>query len=122
MNNATNLPKKRCVVDFQIFRNDTPLYERAPTMDEDGKPYSDFMMLIPGLNKVSTRELKLKMAGLHSVLVPYEEVVFADLNLELNILWVSFKPKIGLIHALATGIQQNVPEAKLVSGEAHTQM
>ncbi len=119
MNDPGNLPKKRRVGEFQIFQNDAPLYERAPTMDEEGRPYADFMMLIPGLNKVSTSELKIKMAGLHAALVPHDEVVFADLNLKLNVLWVSFSPKFGLLHTLATDIQQNVPEAKLISGEAH---
>lgn len=112
-----NLPKKRRVGEFQIFQNDAPLYERAPTVDENGKSYADFMLLIPKLNKASTQELKAKMAGMHAALVPHDEVVFADLNLKLNILWVSFKPKLGLIHTLVTAIQQNVPEAKLVSGE-----
>ena len=117
MSDSKHLPKKRVVGEFQIFQNDAPLYERAPTKDENGKAYADFMMLIPGLNKVTTTELKLKMAGLHAALVPHEQVVFADLNLKLNILWVSFKPQLGLIHALATAIQAQVPEAKLISAE-----
>ena len=86
-------------------------------MDENGKPYADFMLLIPGLNKVSTPELKAKMASLQAVLVNCSEVVFADLNLCLNLLWVSIKPKAGLIQSITVEIHQDLPEAKLVSGE-----
>ena len=121
MTDTPHLPKKRLVGEFQIFHNDAPLYERAPTTDENGKAYADFMMLIPRLNQASSGELKQKMAGMHAALVQHDEVVFADLNLKLNILWISFKPKLGLIHTLATEIQQNVPEAKLICGEGfHT--
>lgn len=113
------LPKPRRVGEFQIFQNDAPLYDRVPTEDEDGKPYADFMMLIPKLNSVTTAELKTKMAAMHAALVPHEAVVFADLNIKLNILWVSFKPEFGLINTLVYDIQQKLPEAKLISGEAH---
>jgi hypothetical protein len=75
------------------------------------------MLLIPRLNKASTPELKEKMAGLQSVLVSHPEVVFADLNLRLNLLWVSIKPKPGLIQHISVEIQQRVPEAKLISGD-----
>ena len=112
-----SLPKLRSSGQFVIHQNNEPLYKRAPTLDENGKPYVDFMLLIPGLNKVSTPELKAKMAGLQAVLINYSEVVFADLNMRLNILWVSIKPKVGLIQRITVDIQQRVPEAKLVSGD-----
>ncbi len=111
------LPKIRTVGQFALHQNNEPLYKRAPAQDENGKPYADFMMLIPKLNKATMPELKAKMAGLQAVLVNYSEVVFADLNLKLNILWISFKPKIGLIEQIAVDIQTRVPEAKLISGD-----
>lgn len=114
---TSQLPKVRNSGQFALHINDAPLYERAPAYDENGKPYSDFMMLIPKLNKCSMLELKAKMAGLQAVLVNHPEVVFADLNLKINVLWVSFKPKIGLIEKICVEMQTKVPEAKLVSGE-----
>lgn len=111
------LPKLRLNGQFSLHQNDKPLYDRAPTLDEDGKPYADFMMLIPGLNKVSSTELKQKMAALQAVLIAYSEVVFVDLNMRLNLLWVSFTPKLGLIEQMAVDIQRSVPEAKLISGD-----
>ncbi len=112
-----SLPKAREPGQFVIYQNDAPLYERAPSLDENGKPYADFMMLIPKLNQVPAHELKLKMAGLQAVLGSHTEVVFADLNLKINVLWVSFKPTLGLIEQIAADIQSRVPEAKLISGE-----
>lgn len=115
--NKSGLPKIRDSGQFILHENSEPLYRRAPTLDENGKPYADFMLLIPRLNKVSTPELKEKMAGLQSVLVSHPEVVFADLNLRLNLLWVSIKPKPGLIRHISVAIQHRVPEAKLISGD-----
>ncbi len=86
-------------------------------MDKNGKPYADFMLLIPGLNKVSAPELKMKMASMQAVLVNYSEVVFADLNMRLNLLWVSIKPQVGLIQDITIEIQRHIPEAKLISGD-----
>lgn len=111
------LPKIRVNGQFVVHQNNAPLYERAPTLDEDGKPYADFMMLIPKLNLASVPQLKAKMAGLQAVLGSYSEVVFADLNMKINVLWVSFKPGAGLIEKIALDIQSRVPEAKLISGE-----
>ncbi len=111
------LPKARNSGQFSLHQNNEPLYTRAPTLDENGKPYADFMMLIPKLNRASTAELKEKMSALQAVLVNYSEVVFADLNMRLNLLWVSVKPKTGLIQHIAVDIQHRVPEAKLISGD-----
>ena len=111
------LPKIRQGGQFVIHQNSEPLYDRVRTLDENGKPYADFMLMIPGLNKASMPELKGKMAALQAVLVNYPEVVFADLNMRLNLLWVSIRPKVGLIQGIPVDIQQHLPEAKLISGD-----
>lgn len=104
-----------------MHQNLAPLYERAPAFDDEGKPYTDFMMLIPKMNEATLPELKFKMAGLQAVLGSYSEVVFADLNMKINILWVSLRPRSGLIEQIAVDIQLRVPEAKLVSGQIRAQ-
>lgn len=109
-----HMPKLRDRGQFVVHQNGSPLYERVPTLDENGKPYADFMMLIPKLNKRSQAELKIRMAGLQAVLLQHSEVVFADLNMRLNLLWVSLRPRAGLIQSIALDIQQRVPEAKLI--------
>ena len=94
-----------------------PLHERVPTRDAEGRPVSDFMMLIPGLRDRPRAELMTAFAGIQAVLGSHREVIFADLNLRLNLLWVSLTPRIGLIEQLAVELRERVPEAKLVTGD-----
>ena len=42
-------------------------------------------------------------------------MVFAEFNLKLNLLWVSIRSIQGIRLEIATAIQEQVPEAKLVS-------
>ena len=95
--------------------NHEPLYKRVPTRDENGKPLSDFMILIPGLKHWVKSRFDDRLAGLQAVLGECTEVVFADLNVPLNLLWVSVKSRHGVINELAGQIQHRIPEAKLIS-------
>lgn len=95
----------------------TPLYERAPSRDVDGRPLSDFMMLIPGLRDCGAERFNDRVAGIQAVLNRYSEVVFADLNVPINVLWVSLEPKFGLIGTIVGEIQIRVPEALLVASD-----
>lgn len=97
----------------------TPLWKRVPSRGADGRLLSDFMMLIPGLGRRSEHRLRSILGELHAVLDHYrEQMVFADLNLKLNVLWVSIKPLPGLNLELAAAIKQRVPEAMLVANKA----
>ena len=102
--------------DFTNIQFSEPLWKRAPTRDESGRPYSDFMMLIPGLKNFEPAYLKTIVNKLDTILKGYEKyVVFADLNLKINILWVTIQPHVGLSTEIAALIHHVVPEAKLVS-------
>ncbi len=92
-----------------------PLYRRVPTRDENGRLLSDFMVLIPGLRDWPRGKFTEVLAGMQGILAGFEEVVFADLNVPLNLLWVSVKAKPGIISEVAGSLQQYVPEARLVS-------
>lgn len=93
-----------------------PLWKRAPTRDEYGRPLSDFMMLIPGLGRQPAQVLQETVARIEAVLAHYERsVVFADLNLKMNVLWVTVRPVPGICLELPTAINLRVPEAKLVA-------
>ena len=105
---STNL---KC--SLEILRNE-PLHERVPTHDEDGKALGDFMMLFPGLRDLAEVSLRNKVDILAEILSQYREVVFVDLNLPLNLLWVSIKHKPGLVLELSTYVKSRMPEAKLV--------
>ena len=91
-----------------------PLYSRVPSRDKDGGLLSDFMGLISGLrDRPGLQRIEI-IAKMHAVLNSFSEVVFADLNLELNLLWVSVKPRYGVIAEISAELQHHVPEAKLV--------
>ena len=97
-----------------------PLWKRAPTRGEDGRPLSDFMMIIPGLRQRPAAHLEETIAAIQEVLSFYHRVVvFADLNLRLNVLWVSVKPVPGICLELPTALKLRVPEAMLVAQKPH---
>jgi len=94
----------------------TPLWQRAPTRGSDGRAISDLMMLIPGLKDRPGHDLRQTVAVIQQTINHYSHaVVFADLNLHLNVLWISVKPLPGIVLEIATAINASVPEARLVA-------
>jgi len=96
-----------------------PLWERVPTRDRDGRSLSDFMMLIPGLGQRPAVQFEQVLDAIRAVLGRYgDAVVFADLNLRLDVLWVSVRPMPGICLELATALRSAVPESRLVAQRA----
>ncbi len=92
-----------------------PLWNHVPTSDNDGQRLSDFMMLIPKLREQPQSHIQHVLKQIEEVLEFYKHaVVFADLNLRLNVLWVSVKPVPGICLELPAAILDRVPEARLV--------
>lgn len=91
-----------------------PLYERVPTRDTDGHPLSDFMMLIPGLRDRPRQQFNDVLARIETSLANFREIVFVDLNVPLNLLWISVRAKPGVILDIACTLKFRVPEALLV--------
>jgi len=100
--------------DSRLQPNQEPLYKRLPTHDEDGKYLSDFMMLIPGLRNLPATHFNSRLSFLHNLLMEHEDVVFADLNTPLNLLWISVRARHGIIGEVSTAIRIHIPEARLV--------
>jgi len=95
---------------------DCPLHEVVPTRDEEGKPLSDFMMIIPKLKLQSEEYIQNTFNQLDKVLNVYkEQVVFVNMNMKMNLLWVTIRPVPGLILELSAAIKTQVPEALLVA-------
>jgi len=93
-----------------------PLRLRAPACDESGRALSDFMMLIPGLREKPKHMIDATIQDMHIILTHFNHaVVFAEFNLKLNLLWVSIRPINGIRFEIASAIQAQVPEARLVS-------
>ncbi len=93
-----------------------PLWKRAPTHDDEGGLLSDFMMIIPRLSKRPVDYIQNTLREIETVLKAYEHVVvFADMNLKLNTLWVSVRPVPGICLELPAAVKTCVPEALLVA-------
>jgi hypothetical protein len=77
------------------------------------------MMLIPRLRHWPQRRIEAVYREIQTVFEHYaESVVFADLNLDLNVLWVSVRPRPGICLELAAAVKHRVPEAVLVASQA----
>ena len=96
-------------------RPGVPLWQLAPTRDSAGRRLTDFMMLIPRLRNRPPAEIEQASRDIQAVLELHQDVVFADLNLKLNLLWVSLRPRPGAISELVAAIRLRVPEAVLVA-------
>jgi len=95
-----------------------PLWKRVPTHDEHGDLLSDFMMLIPGLNKTKQQEFLDTINSLNKLFTQYNKyVVFIDLNIKLNLLWVSVRSHPGICLELPTMIKNLIPKALLVANK-----
>jgi hypothetical protein len=92
-----------------------PLWQLAPTHDAGGHLLTDFMMLIPRLRTRPPIEIERASRDIQAVLALHQDVVFADLNLKLNLLWVSLRPRPGAISELVAAIRLRVPEAVLIA-------
>jgi hypothetical protein len=93
----------------------TPLWQIVPTRGADGRPLADFMMLVPGLRKRPQHEINAALNNMQKALEQYHDVVFANFNLKINVLWVSVNCRPGLILEMVTSIQDSVPEALLIA-------
>ena len=106
-----NMP--RLAVDIQQSQ---PLWQRVPTRTDAGEYVCDFMMLISRFNQLTSHTQNSIVEKLYAVLKHYSDVViFADLNVKLNLLWISYRPRPGIGLEVAAMIHEFVPEAKLVS-------
>ena len=94
----------------------TPLYKRAPREDENGRPLGDFMMIIPQLRSLPPRVIQKKVERIQRVLANFGTlVVFADLNLKINVLWVIVRQSPGTHIEIPNAITAVIPEALLVA-------
>jgi len=92
-----------------------PLWQRVPTRDDEGRPLTDFMMLVPRLREQPQSHIENTLRNIQSVLEECGDVVFADFNLPINVLWVSLKSRPGIALQVAAAIRARVPQAVLVA-------
>jgi hypothetical protein len=101
----------------RVARPAGPLWELAPGRDAEGRPLSDFLLLLPELRAAGPFARERVAAQLRAVFAEFDrQVVFADLNLAMNTLWVTVQGRPGLCLEVATAIRERLPRARLVSG------
>ncbi|MFV2060458.1 MAG: hypothetical protein ACC653_07205 [Gammaproteobacteria bacterium] len=117
MTDKYTINKSTIKQSIEIYPNE-PLWKRVPTHDKNGKKLSDFMMIIPGLNKSDQLDFMLTIKSLNKLFTQYDKyVVFIDLNVKLNLLWVSVKSHPGICLELPTMIKNIIPKALLVASK-----
>lgn len=92
-----------------------PLWKIVPTHDDAGKPLVDFMLLLPRLRDGPQSQIDLTLTTLEDVLRGFREVVFVNVNLPLNLLWVSLKFRPGVMLEVVSAIQFRIPTARLIA-------
>jgi hypothetical protein len=107
----TRLVCRHLEFDLEVHQ---PLHQRVPARDEYGHPLSDFMVLLPGLRERPQSDFAERLIRLQAILASFQEVVFVDLNVPLNLLWISVRPRPGVILELFGAVKLHLPEAKLV--------
>lgn len=99
-----------------------PLWRRVPTVDPSGEYLNDFMLLIPGLKRQPSSRREQVFDALKELFELHaDQVVFADLNLRLNLLWITHRPGKGVTLKLFEAIRARIPEAVLVASQAEAQ-
>ena len=107
------------IIDRIAVEPGQPLWQRVPTRDNEGRYLSDFMMLIPRFASWPDARRQQVYLELERVLSDFDgSVVFADLNLKLNLLWVSMRPGANGCLPLAAAVKARVPQAMLVASQA----
>ncbi len=96
----------------------SPLWSRVPARDENGKPYSDFMMLIPGLKQQNDAGIEASLFKIRDSLRPFDDVVvYVDVNIKLSLLWISHQSIPKISKPLVLAIQRKIPQAKLITAD-----
>ena len=99
-----------------------PLWKLAPTRDDEGGPVSDLLMIIPKLKHKPEDYIRDTMANIDCTLKQFgNDILFANLDMKLNTLWVSFKAVPGVYGDIVSSLKISVPEAVLV-GDTHSRL
>lgn len=92
-----------------------PLWKIAPTRDAEGNRVSDLLMIIPKLKTRPKHHIQNTLSEIELALKQFRHLVlFANVDLKLNTLWVSFKAQPGLFAEITASLKLHVPEAVVV--------
>lgn len=81
------------------------------------------MMLVPSLKKASPADQMDCLTRIQAVLTELgDDVLFADFNRDINVLWISHRCRQGVTLELCTAIRERVPEAKLIANQTELEL
>lgn len=110
------MPTRPLITPRALLTPAEPLWRRVPVRDANGNSLADFMLFIPGLRRASVPEQQRIIDRIGGVLARYaSEVVFADLNVAINVLWITVRPRTGVSLEISGAILEQVPHARLVA-------
>lgn len=92
-----------------------PMWKIVPTRDENGRLLSDFMMLIPKLREQPLDFIQHTLNCIAGIIRAHAEVRFVNLNVPLNLLWISHRSLPGVGLELVARIQNRIPQALLIA-------
>lgn len=92
-----------------------PMWKIVPTRDENGRLLSDFMMLIPKLREQPLDFIQHTLSCVAGILRAHADVRFVNLNVRLNLLWISHRSLPGVGLELVARIQNRIPQALLIA-------
>ncbi len=96
----------------------SPLWRRAPSHDDHGRLASDVLMLIPRLSQAPVVRQEAVCRQLCAALDErVEDVLYADFNQRLNLLWVSVRTSPGCVRDTVRAVRERVPEALVIGLE-----
>lgn len=108
--------QRKPLVNSLGYTASQPMWQRVPTKDDQGKLLADFIMIIPKLNKQPTYYINNTIKKLKTALEQHTHTVFfADFNIKINVLWISYRATKGTCSEIAATIMQAVPEAKMIA-------
>lgn len=106
----------RYLIETTAMQPAEPLWQRVPTRTEHGELAADFMMLFRQLRQAGRNRQQQILDDLQGILHYYGGLIlFAELNLQLNTLWVSHRPRPGLGLEIAAAIHCKIPQAVLIT-------
>ncbi|TNF97780.1 MAG: hypothetical protein EP297_09900 [Gammaproteobacteria bacterium] len=94
----------------------TPLWQRVPTRDENGKNLIDFMILLRGFSRKPPKRQRSIINEIEQVCQDYRDwIVFVELNARINTLWFSCRPVKDAMTHISYSLVSRVPEAVLIA-------
>lgn len=91
------------------------LWRRVPTRDPDGQLYNDCLFMLPGLKAGDAAHKRWVRSEIQAVCQTFaDQVVFAELNEQVQTLWITIPVQPGLAGQLLAALRARLPHLLIV--------